>query len=102
MLVAAVQIALGLFSILLAGVLAAPPASASGSSDAQVILAGTLQEDREYENGELPPTKNTLGWIDPRLKGGRFIDVRTLRLSLSDAYMNPRCCSTRVMTSENR
>ena len=102
MLVAAVQIALGLFSLLLAGVFAAPPASASGSSDAQVILAGTLQEDRAYENGELPPTKNTLGWIDPRLKGGRFIDVRTLRLSLSDAYMNPRCCSTQVMTSENR
>ena len=88
MLVAAVQIALGLFSILLAGVLAAPPASASGSSDAQVILAGTLQEDREYENGELPPTKNTLGWIDPRLKGGRFIDVRTLRLSVFRACMN--------------
>ena len=29
-----------------------------------------------YENGELPPVKNTVGWVDPRLNGGRFIDVR--------------------------
>lgn len=28
-----------------------------------------------YENGELPPVKDTVGWADPRLNGGRFIDV---------------------------
>ena len=30
---------------------------------------------RRYENGELPPMKNTVGWTDPRLNGGRFLDV---------------------------
>lgn len=28
-----------------------------------------------YEDGELPPLKDTEGWIDPRLNGGRFLDV---------------------------
>ncbi|RPD62613.1 hypothetical protein L226DRAFT_532393 [Lentinus tigrinus ALCF2SS1-7] len=74
MLFAAVQIVLGLLSLFLSGVLAAPPTSTSGSSDDQVVLGGTFKKDREYENGELPPTKHTLGWIDPRLKGGRLID----------------------------
>lgn len=34
---------------------------------------------RRYENGELPPSENTAGWIDPRLNGGRFLDVRVSR-----------------------
>ncbi|GJE91633.1 hypothetical protein PsYK624_077830 [Phanerochaete sordida] len=34
----------------------------------------------DYRNGELPPTENTEGWVDPRLNGGRFIDFTTRRL----------------------
>ncbi|KAH9891837.1 hypothetical protein C8Q73DRAFT_90702 [Cubamyces lactineus] len=34
-------------------------------------------EDREYENGELPPVEDTRGWRDPRLNGGRLIDYVT-------------------------
>ncbi|KAI0344375.1 hypothetical protein BDW22DRAFT_1412865 [Trametopsis cervina] len=49
-----------------------------------------------YENGELPPVKDTVGWADPRLNGGRFIDFTTRRLgeplniiisSLSDPFV---------------
>ena len=28
-----------------------------------------------YKDGELPPLRDTAGWIDPRLNGGRFLDV---------------------------
>ena len=30
----------------------------------------------EYKNGETAPEENTIGWVDPRLNGGRFLDVR--------------------------
>ncbi|KAI0822075.1 hypothetical protein BC628DRAFT_1392246 [Trametes gibbosa] len=52
--------------------------------------------DREYENGELPPVRDTVGWVDPRLNGGRLIDFVTKKLgeplniiisSLSDPYV---------------
>ncbi|TFK89696.1 hypothetical protein K466DRAFT_486332 [Polyporus arcularius HHB13444] len=80
MLVAAVQIVLGLFSLFLRGVLAAPPHTSSDFAHGQVILAETFKKDRKYEHGELPPTENTLGWIDPRLNGGRFIDYTSDKL----------------------
>lgn len=33
------------------------------------------KDHREWENGELPPVRDTVGWVDPRLNGGRLIDV---------------------------
>lgn len=36
--------------------------------------------DREYENGEMPPVRDTVGWVDPRLNGGRLIDVSILNV----------------------
>lgn len=33
---------------------------------------------REWENGELPPVRDTVGWVDPRLNGGRLIDVSSM------------------------
>ncbi|CDO69894.1 hypothetical protein BN946_scf184884.g53 [Trametes cinnabarina] len=52
--------------------------------------------DRKYENGELPPVEDTVGWVDPRLKGGRFLDyvsrdvgepLNIIISSLSDPYI---------------
>ncbi len=102
MLVAAVQIVLGLFSLFLRGVLAAPPHTSSGSANGQVILAETFKKDRKYEHGELPPMENTLGWIDPRLNGGRFIDVRSLACLPHVHPYELRCCSIRVTNSGSR
>ena len=34
----------------------------------------------EYSNGETPPMEDNIGWVDPRLNGGRFLDVRTALL----------------------
>lgn len=46
-------------------------------SQSQEVLASLSPPDKpEYRNGETPPTENTLGWIDPRLNGGRLLDVR--------------------------
>lgn len=43
----------------------------------QAILSSPRPPDKpEYKNGETPPVENTVGWIDPRLNGGRFLDVR--------------------------
>ncbi|KAI0789775.1 hypothetical protein C8Q75DRAFT_733564 [Abortiporus biennis] len=36
--------------------------------------------DYDYVNGELPPQEDRLGWVDPRLDGGRFLDFTTRRL----------------------
>ena len=36
----------------------------------------------EYKNGETAPEENTIGWVDPRLNGGRFLDVRRHSFSL--------------------
>lgn len=33
-----------------------------------------------YEHGEMPPREDTVGWVDPRLNGGRFIDVSTVNV----------------------
>ena len=43
----------------------------------QVVIEGPRAQ-REYENGELPPVENTSGWVDPRLNGGRLLDVSPL------------------------
>ncbi|EKM52048.1 uncharacterized protein PHACADRAFT_262501 [Phanerochaete carnosa HHB-10118-sp] len=67
-------------------------------SDANQVPLSVSDSRRvyEYHNGELPPTENTDGWIDPRLNGGRFIDFTTRRLgeplniiisALSDPYV---------------
>ncbi|KAL1950451.1 hypothetical protein VTO73DRAFT_5575 [Trametes versicolor] len=54
------------------------------------------KDHREWENGELPPVRDTVGWVDPRLNGGRLIDFVTKKLgeplniiisSLSDPYI---------------
>ncbi|KAH9936521.1 uncharacterized protein B0H18DRAFT_974214 [Fomitopsis serialis] len=45
----------------------------------QFVIEGPRIQ-REYENGELPPVENTLGWVDPRLHGGRLLDFTTKRL----------------------
>lgn len=36
---------------------------------------------RKHRNGESPPLRNTIGWVDPRLNGGQFLDVRLRPLS---------------------
>ena len=54
---------------------------APGSTwDAQVVFG---KDGRRYERGELPPVEDTVGWVDPRLNGGRLIDVRTFFFSFS-------------------
>ncbi|KAI0335697.1 hypothetical protein GY45DRAFT_696747 [Cubamyces sp. BRFM 1775] len=76
-------------------------------------------EDREYENGELPPVEDTVGWTDPRLNGGRLIDVSApLLLPMPDFALarreraapdceltglaNVRACSTSRTRSASR
>ena len=45
-------------------------------SEQQVVLSGPNDHEIfEHENGESLPAEATEGWIDPRLNGGRFIDV---------------------------
>lgn len=45
-------------------------------NDNQAPLAvSSVLRSPVYEDGELPPLKDTEGWIDPRLNGGRFLDV---------------------------
>ncbi|PSR94568.1 hypothetical protein PHLCEN_2v4436 [Hermanssonia centrifuga] len=50
----------------------------------QIVLLETrpiVKPDQpEYEHGEMPPIEHTLGWVDPRLNGGRFLDFTTRRL----------------------
>ncbi|KAI0079467.1 hypothetical protein K474DRAFT_1592051 [Panus rudis PR-1116 ss-1] len=40
----------------------------------------STKDDYEYKNGELPPRNDTVGWVDPRLNGGRLLDFTTQRL----------------------
>lgn len=55
-------------------VLASPLAHEPQSQ--QIILSGpTSPGISEYVDGEKGPVEDTEGWIDPRLNGGRFIDV---------------------------
>ncbi|KAI0079450.1 hypothetical protein K474DRAFT_1591997 [Panus rudis PR-1116 ss-1] len=42
--------------------------------------ASRTKDDYEYKNGELPPRNDTVGWVDPRLNGGRLLDFTTQRL----------------------
>lgn len=60
--------------------------------DAGPWLKGTYR----YQHGELPPMTDTVGWVDPRLNGGRLLDFATRRLgepmnviisALSDPYI---------------
>ncbi|KAI0647858.1 hypothetical protein C8Q79DRAFT_952263 [Trametes meyenii] len=64
----------------------------------QVLKKGKHKgkDGREYENGELPPVEGTVGWVDPRLNGGRLIDYVTKKVgeplnviisSLSDPFI---------------
>lgn len=53
----------------------ASPVGFGDSGDRQIVFS---ESGRGYENGELPPIEGTPGWIDPRLNGGRFLDVRML------------------------
>ena len=42
----------------------------------QLILTPPRPSNKpEYRNGETPPATDNLGWVDPRLNGGRFLDV---------------------------
>ncbi|KAH8091071.1 hypothetical protein BXZ70DRAFT_954184 [Cristinia sonorae] len=61
----------------------------------QTILKSPSKRPR-YENGELPPFRDTVGWVDPRLNGGRQLDYTDDRIgeplnviisSLSDPYI---------------
>ena len=86
MFAAAVQIhplfALGVLSLLLGRIYALSVPAASRQVvevDGQTLLRSP-HGDRKYENGEMPPVKNTVGWVDPRLNGGQFLDVRPARL----------------------
>ena len=53
----------------------ASPVVSEDSSQQQVLYLPQPVNRPKYENGELPPTQDTIGWVDPRLNGGRFIDV---------------------------
>ncbi|PIL22727.1 hypothetical protein GSI_15420 [Ganoderma sinense ZZ0214-1] len=35
------------------------------------------QGERKHRSGVLPPLRNTVGWVDPRLNGGQFLDYTT-------------------------
>nr|VWO99441.1 Phosphate:H symporter (Phosphate:H symporter, variant) [Ganoderma boninense] len=35
------------------------------------------QSQPKYTTGLLPPLRNTVGWVDPRLNGGQFLDYTT-------------------------
>ncbi|CDO68994.1 hypothetical protein BN946_scf184834.g1, partial [Trametes cinnabarina] len=85
-----VALVLGVLSTLVAGRtvsvssggLDSPALDARGSAEQEVLSHAThsggngkgRNGDRKYENGELPPVEDTVGWVDPRLKGGRFLD----------------------------
>lgn len=47
------------------------------AEQSHLLLQSSFSKDGEYkyENGEIPPTNDTVGWIDPRLNGGRLLDV---------------------------
>ncbi|KZT09206.1 uncharacterized protein LAESUDRAFT_722933 [Laetiporus sulphureus 93-53] len=71
-----------------------PVLSAEYATDQYVMNQRHVQ--REYENGELPPEEDTIGWVDPRLNGGRLLDFTTTQLgeplnviitALSDPYI---------------
>ena len=53
-------------------VLASPVVSEDGTT--QLVLSMGNKRPT-YEHGEMPPREDTVGWVDPRLNGGRFIDV---------------------------
>ncbi|CCL98518.1 uncharacterized protein FIBRA_00517 [Fibroporia radiculosa] len=60
------------------------PVASSRFEQGQVAI--TAQPSRKYENGELPPEENTPGWADPRLRGGRLLDVRPPVLLILPSY----------------
>ena len=45
-------------------------------SDQVILDSPSITHHHKYKNGELPPTNDTQGWVDPRLNGGRLLDVR--------------------------
>ena len=49
-------------------------------SEQQVVFSGPNYPEI-HESGESLPFESTEGWIDPRLNGGRFIDV-SIHISL--------------------
>lgn len=55
----------------------------SGTSYSLKDANPSIKKPYEYKHGELPPTNDTEGWIDPRLNGGRLLDVRALISSSS-------------------
>ena len=68
---AALLLALQAFVLL---VLASPVVVLEGDVAQEVLAA----RPPLHEHGETPPKEDTVGWIDPRLNGGRFIDVSAL------------------------
>lgn len=57
------------------------------------------KDHREWENGELPPVRDTVGWVDPRLNGGRLIDVSSV---LELLYMHRLIQAVEVRYEEAR
>lgn len=70
--------ALSAFVVIYAVVLLArsSPLGLDSTPQQQPLSTSTSTGRPQYENGELPPREDTEGWIDPRLNGGRFLDVR--------------------------
>ncbi|TBU23727.1 hypothetical protein BD311DRAFT_767882 [Dichomitus squalens] len=73
--------ALGVLSLLLGRIyaLSVPIPRQLVDADGQTPLLPP-KGDRKYENGEMPPVRNTVGWVDPRLNGGQFLDYTTKTL----------------------
>ena len=50
------------------------------------IVVSNIDDGPVYEDGELPPLRDTNGWIDPRLNGGRFLDVSLESIYVTTPY----------------
>lgn len=64
-----------LLSTLVVLVQSSPLALVETTAQTPLVASDSLSAPR-YDRGELPPLRDTEGWIDPRLNGGRFLDVR--------------------------
>ncbi|CAL1712158.1 unnamed protein product [Somion occarium] len=92
-----IHIVFAFLTTTLISVVLSSPAGLDSSDYNQVILgSSSIARPYQYVDGELPPTNDTEGWIDPRLNGGRLLDFTTKRLgeplnviisSLSDPFI---------------
>lgn len=61
-------------------ILESPSSRPPGSEELGLNETSLSFTEYDFVNGESPPLTDTIGWIDPRLNGGRFLDYTTKRL----------------------